>query len=502
MVEIRDRRELPFFQVHLKAVAEIRGQVGGPRRLRAIGFYALLCQLANEQRHTGEHRRVQVNYDQLAHRGQMSKGSVKTLLDILIAAGVVRYERLTDPERGATISLLHLLIHEGQWTPITVAMADRLAQDRPGGHLLRDLGLIVVLLEFCGQQREQHGGLRAEVMRGDIADRTGLTVDRVDDCNRVLEHAGVLEITRRRAANGGRNLASLYKIIEAAAYESQGGVSEPAARRNSTGRAEDGYLQGGMSVPAPQRNGTGRAEDRYRQDGVSATDGTAPPRSSTRVEGVSETAIEKQPPLLTSPDSGQSGEITGAGGRGGSQSAEQQLCEALVAAWEPALGDIPRGSFAEDRTRWLKAAEGLLQRHPRPRLDQALAYMVGDEILGSEALTMPGFAKVADKLIARAHARRMRLAARGAPSVAGMEGGMGWQDARSKLEQAIKRHGRDGRTAALSELASASPLLPRFVERVRWTELCEQPMRYVERQYADVWAEITQQANETTERAA
>jgi hypothetical protein len=499
MVEIRDRRDLPFFQVRLTAVSEIRTKVGGPRRVRAIGFYALLCQLANEQRHTGEHRVIQVNYEELANRGQMSKGSVKTLLDILVSAGVVRYERLADRERGATISFLHLLVHDGQWTPITVAMADRLAEARPTGHLLRDLGLVVVLLEFCCRQRDQHGGLRAEVMRADIAERAGLTVDRVDDCNRVLEQAGVLEIRRRRATNGGRNLASMYTIIEATADQAQGGASEPAARQNSTSRAEDGYQQGGTTVLVPQRNGTGRAEERYRQDGVSANDGTAAPGSFTRAGGISETAVEEHP-LLSSPDSGPSGEISGPGGRGGVHSPEQQLCQALVAAWEPALGGIPQGSFDNDRRRWLKAAEGLLQRHPRERLDLALAYMVGDEILGSEALTMPGFSKVADKLIARAHARRLRLGARAAPG--GTGAGMGWQDARIKLEQAIKRHGRDGRAAALSELASASPLLLKFVERVRWTELCEQPMRYVERQYADIWAEITQQANDTTERAA
>ncbi len=52
-------------------------------RLRAIGFYALLCQLANEQRHTGEHRVVRAPYDMLAARGQMSKRSVKLLLDAL-----------------------------------------------------------------------------------------------------------------------------------------------------------------------------------------------------------------------------------------------------------------------------------------------------------------------------------------------------------------------------------------------------------------------------------
>ena len=87
-VGIRDRRELPFFQVRVHAVQAIRAHTGGPRRLRAIGFYALLCQLANEQRHQGEHRIVRVTYDTLAARGQMSKRSVKQMLDTLERAQV------------------------------------------------------------------------------------------------------------------------------------------------------------------------------------------------------------------------------------------------------------------------------------------------------------------------------------------------------------------------------------------------------------------------------
>ena len=38
MVEVRDRRELPFFQVRLGALAAIREAACGPRRLRALGF--------------------------------------------------------------------------------------------------------------------------------------------------------------------------------------------------------------------------------------------------------------------------------------------------------------------------------------------------------------------------------------------------------------------------------------------------------------------------------
>jgi hypothetical protein len=61
-----------------------------------------------------------------------------------------------------------------------------------------------------------------------------------------------------------------------------------------------------------------------------------------------------------------------------------------------------RGEYELHRDRWLVAAARVLERHPRERLAEALAYMVTDEILGSRTLTMAGFAKVADQLIARA----------------------------------------------------------------------------------------------------
>ena len=55
---------------------------------------------------------------------------------------------------------------------------------------------------------------------------------------------------------------------------------------------------------------------------------------------------------------------------------------------------------------WLTAARELISRHPRQRLQRALDYMLTDEILASRTLTLPGFAKVVDQLLARSHARR------------------------------------------------------------------------------------------------
>ncbi len=492
-VTIRDRRALPFFQVRLHAVQAIRSETSGPRRLRAIGFYALLCQLANEQRHTGEHRIVCVTYDALSQRGQTSKRSVKLLLDALERAGVIRYERRNGPATGGVMSLLHLLVQDEPWIAVTVAMGDHLTAPRAGGHLLRDLGLIVVYLEFCAEQRHEHGGLAAQITRGDIADRSGLTADRIDDCNHALERAGLLEISRRRAANGGRHLPSVYTVREAPPGTCHAGETVRAGRRNGTGSPADWYRQGGETVPAGRRNGTGSPADGYPQGGKSASSGSIAPPSIARASGGAE---EVDVENLPSPECQTESEGRGRGGE--NSSSPKDLCEALLATWEPALGDSPRSEFRAHQAQWLATAAALLGRHSRERLNSALAYMVTDEILGSQALTMPGFAKVADQLIARAYARRLR---NGVPraSTPGADRAPDWEEARQTLQRAIQRHGRDGRRQALEELAQHSELLVRFVERVRWGSLCEQPFQYVDRRYAHLWGELVEKANEHEE---
>ncbi len=487
---VRDRRELPFFQVRLKAVRAIRHEVSGPRRLRTIGFYALLCQIANEQRHTGEHRRLEFNYDLLALRGGVAKRNVKLMLDFLQRARVVSYERQSDPDRGATVSVLQLLVQDGAWTGITVAMAERLAAKREGGHLLRELGLVIVLLEFCVAQRGQLDRLSAEVSRADIAASAGLNVDRLDQCNQLLQAAGVLTITRRRPPNGGRNLASLYTIHEAPTREidrgaPQGREMEPAAPQNGTHRSEERNWQGRRTKLAAPTNETARAEDWNSQGGNSPASRTGVRPSDARAGSAVEDRLIENTPTP--------GGAAGGGGAGVC-SPEQELCEALLAAWGPALGDGPRRDYHADRSRWLASAGALLERHPRERLADALTYMVTDEILGSQALSMPGFAKVADRLIARAYARRQRAIA-GLGRIGSAGYGLGWEEAKQALERAVQRHGRDGRAAALEELAARSELLVRFVERVRWSVLCEQPMRFAERHYAELWAELGEKSN-------
>ena len=308
-VTIRDRRVLPFFQVHLGAVRAIREHASGPRRLRAIGLYAYLCQLANEQRHVGDHVRVQASYEVLCRRARIGAASLSALLDALAKAGVVRLERVPDLQGGSVITVLHLDVQGPPWIAFTVTAAERLAERRQGGHFLRDLGLVVTLLELCVEQRRQHGGLRAEVRRAELVELTGLAVRQLDHCHGVLEDAGVLQICRRRLANGGRHLPSIYTIIEPAgdgnpqaASRNQGAGLEVAASSFSSAAAQEQNSQGAGLEVAGSSFGTASAQDQNSQGADRATDTSETARSYARpgdlqVEERLESFTPPNPPL-------------------------------------------------------------------------------------------------------------------------------------------------------------------------------------------------------------
>ncbi len=139
------------------------------------------------------------------------------------------------------------------------------------------------------------------------------------------------------------------------------------------------------------------------------------------------------------------------------------------------------------------AARDLLGRHPRERLQRALEYMLTDEILASRALTLPDFAKVADQLLARSYARAHRAAGTGE--------GVGWAEARQLLERAVRRYGRDHRSGALEELTAVDMRFVTFVDRVGWTTLCDEPVRYSEARYARLWSELTYEPHTDREGA-
>ncbi len=277
--------------------------------------------------------------------------------------------------------------------------------------------------------------------------------------------------------------------------QSRAAHSEPAARQNGTPARQDGYPQGGAPVPASaaERYSAGRRTE-YQQGGDSATPGTRL-AALYHARGIRRQNNEhrKPPSARVTPTVRR----RTANGGGEAFGPEEELCEALLAAWEPALGDSPRHDSTRTARRWLddrrRAARSATRANGSTR---ALAYMVTDEILGSagahDARVREG-RRPADRPRLRPPAapKRTGLADTPAPRCRDVAGGQAGTPARDPAPRPRRIAPRRSQ-----ELAAHNALLVRFVERVKWSSLCEQPFRYVERRYAELWAELTDQANE------
>jgi hypothetical protein len=94
----------------VRALTQIRAAVGGQRRPGTIGFYALLCQLANEQRHWRAKAKLQASYAVLT--AGIGRSTVKQMLDLLAGAGIAAVERSVDAGGSGLGLTVHLAIRE------------------------------------------------------------------------------------------------------------------------------------------------------------------------------------------------------------------------------------------------------------------------------------------------------------------------------------------------------------------------------------------------------
>ncbi len=522
-ISLRDRRDLPFFMVRLRAVQAIRDNISGPRRARALGLYVLLCQIANEQRGEGEHQRLVATWDELARRGALSKRMLKLLSGTLNVAGAARFETRIDPLRGSMPSLIHLDVQDGPWVGLTVTAANELAE-RSRATLLPGLGLLTVLLELCAEQRAALGGLRAETTRADVARRAGCSTDTLDSWVKALEGVALLDVTRRRGPDGG-HLPNLWEITEPSTVSQRGSAGdqsrptapregdapvamEPARAGAGTALAEDGNYRAGEQDPPGPRNGTALAgignhpprggelptpqtqidgaENGNCPPGNSASPGADPrPLNAGAGSFVEIRSIEQRPNPQTPTKIRRVGE--------GGERQEVRLCIELVAVLAESRGPAPGRRYAAQADAWHAAAARVLADHPLAKVLEAIAYLPCDQIVGTKVRGMPDLERHIEDLRHRAHAAR---AAAGARAVPDGPGGLGWPEAKAALMRAVQRHGAGGKQAALVELGERDGLLARFVERVGWGALCQSPIEKQDYAYRTSWDDLTRRALE------
>ena len=270
------------------------------------------------------------------------------------------------------------------------------------------------------------------------------------------------------------------------------GLDERNAPRRTSGTAQN---------PAQSRAGQNR--NRARNPAQSRTALTETPLNPGRVKPetpLNPGRFEEETPPETPPPNARAGresqnlnttppnppQVTNVADGPQLMGEEAAICRRFLEAWAPVLGDQLANAYHRDRDGWERCAERLLKRHTHQRLQAAFEQMLADEIIGSQATTLPAFERVVDRLLARRHARQQQPR-----SPTGRTSASGWEQARRELERAIGRYGRDQRQAALRDLADSDSRLVTFVERVRWAVLCEQPMRFSERRYRELWSEIT-----------
>jgi hypothetical protein len=503
-ITIRDRRDLPFFMVRLRALQEIRNNISGPRRARALGLYVLLCQIANEQRADCEHLRLVATVRDLTRRGALSPSTLKTLLAALRAAGAARFETRIDPLRGAMPSLIHLDIQDGSWIAITVATADQLATLKRAV-LLPTLGLLAVLLELCDEQRQALGGLRAETTRRSVALRLGCSTDTLDGWVRTLEHAGIVAVTRRRGEDGG-HLPNLWEITEPTSATEQPqmvpeNVAEPQKQPTGKPHTPQPMIRNTLAAEGKQRpleaetaapsSASGLAERGKWAPGKAATPATdaRPLNARTRnirEEQLPEESLNPQTPnkLAATPQNG--------GGEGIADDQGTLLCVALVETLADTRGPGPARRYAAAAAAWQAAAARILADHPMEKVLEVIAYLPHDQVIGTKVRGIPDLERHIEDLRHRAHAAKTSLPGRITMSSSGAPA---WPEAKALLARAIQRHGGGGKTQALAELDARHPQLRRFVDQVGWGALCQSPFEKQDYAYRTSWDALTRQAD-------
>jgi len=497
-VTVRDRRTLPFFMVRLEPLQEIRNNISGPRRARALGMYALLCQMANEQRAKGEQRRVIATYKQLTARGGLSPNSLKVILRALENAGAAHYQVRIDPLRGSMPSLIELPRQDGAWFAISVHMADHLGR-QTAIRLLPALGLLVVLLEFCDEQRESHGGMVAETTRTQIARRLGCSTDSLDAWAKALQGAGVLTVTRRQG-EGGANLPNLWEICEVA----NAGVQQDdasATNPNGDGAEADDDQQAGRraELPAPTAD-IGLAENQKHPPG----EPDAPtPRAGDCLAaaekchtGEAATPASDQRPFNARRRNQPEGPTTensvpptpaissDSVGEGGMDQEAIDLCRALLAVLEATRGSGPTRRYGEDSARWHAAAHRVLAEHPVDKVLDAIAYLERDHIIGTKVRSMPDLEHHIEDLRHRAHAASRQHVA---PEQSSAGDAPPWALALGQIKVAIRSHGAGGAAAARTQLDAKHSAYGRFIDAVGWSSLCHDNSSYSEYDWKRAW---------------
>jgi hypothetical protein len=382
---VRDRRELPFVMVRLDALEAIRSHASGLPRARTLGLYALLCLLANEQRATGERRTLTASRDDLCARARIGSSSLAAAKRLLVQCGVASWQVGCD-ERGApAASVIELLVQDRGFVALSVAsitmLLDRCTSPLP------PLALLASLLEVC--ERTAPGQSAAEISRAELAGRLGCSLDTLDRWRATLRGLGLLRTERRADPRGHGYLPTLWTILEPTDPTR---TTEPTYPHQDTDLAANGDRPARISEPAWPQDNTDCAATENRPSPAAASPGPAMRLHARAGEDREREGETLTPPTPSSPQSG--------GGEGELTEQITRLCDALLQALA-VRGPGPRRRYEAQPAHWHGSAQRILADVPLERVLEALAYLPGDQVVGTRVRGMPELEENLEELLFR-----------------------------------------------------------------------------------------------------
>ena len=463
---VLDARE-GFYMVRIAAIEALRTKLAGAPLASALGAAVMLarqCRRGGGSPESGE-QCCELRIEELQGLLRLSRNPTRRVCENLSGAGAVRWESaryegsLRKPGRFTFLGPEHPFA----WVEAAACAAIMAhCESMP----LRTLAIYLTFVEQAGRQRDQFPDAPRRMARMTFADLERLSGVSERSARDHIARLEAIELLAREAQPEHElKTATVWRLLDCVAT-TDGQVAEGEAKRDPrTGdkrerapasadsrTGENEVL--GQAIGDPRTSGAGSKDPRELGQGSANRDSRV-----RAIETLRETEDQTPSSVVAS---------TNVAGVGDGRMDAERLCQLFLEEFLH-LGSRPARHFERDRAAWLTAAGEVLDDFGWAACAAAIAYVPGDWVLVSSATTMPAFAKVAEKVVARAHA----VARSGIQAASGTPEELSWAAAWSRLRRAASVHGTAAKNPAVSELAAEEPRFGAFIEQVRWRTICE-----------------------------
>ena len=475
-----------FYMVPSAAIAKARRRLCGAQLTEALAGLTCLARASFIQHGAtrDEQQTLEANLDELARQILgVSRARALRIIDNLADAGALTKDthRFDGTRRLPTKITFVDLAHSFAYVSGPAFRALRTHNDSPAAPL-GAVALYLTLVALGGEQRDDFPDANRRTARAsqpELAKLSGLSVSSVKRALQTLTCAGL--INERQQPPNALKTTAIYRLIDPA--DNPGHASNATAtdssqpdRWNAPNQTDDSSQPNRTTVHSP----TNDSSLANRSKAHSATDQPVSEPSYAHVK-----ASQRTPEQQNSFPSGPSA-AAHAGNGGEVRSGDVDHLIDTFSAWQrQVLGDR-RATALYDDVSWQRAAHALLEQYDLDRLLAGIDRLRRDALLADKATTLPDFAKIADRAIARAAADQAFAQHRagsppGAPAAAA---GPSWATAQALLRQAISAFGPNGEDRGLVFLSDHHPHLAAFATDIGWRALARSDEQMTDIKYA------------------